>query len=241
VSNVALSNQGNPRLTHVSVVIRNVKILQTEHDLSSNDDFSDLIRMAHAGDKEALGELLAQYRLQLRASAERRLGMLLARRVDASDIIQQTLLEAHESFRRFAGQEKAELHAWLRTLLHCNISNAIRDHLYARKRSLNIEQSLDAPAHDSAANGHIHAVARDATPSMQASDIEQSLRLLDKLDQLSQDQRAAVQMRYIECRSIGEIATELNRSRTAAAGLVKRGLCRLRRLMTEESQAEPGP
>lgn len=195
--------------------------------------------MAHAGDTEALGELLGQFRLQLRNSAERRLGKLLARRVDASDIVQQTFLEAHESFHRFTGQERSELHLWLRRLLHCNISNAIRDHLYAQKRSLNVEQSLDAQAHDST-NGRIQAVAREATPSMLVSDIEESLRLLDNLDQLSDDQRMAVQMRYIERRSIGEIATELNRSRAAAAGLVKRGLSSLRRLMQDARPTEPG-
>lgn len=217
-----------------TVVIKGVET-GTELHLSSNDDFAELIREAHAGDKEALGELLAQYRLQLRTAAERRLGKLLTPRVDASDIIQQTFVEAHESFRNFAGQERSELHAWLRNLLHCNISNAIRDHLYAQKRSLNVERSLDASVRDSTVNRPIEAMAREVSPSMQASDIEQSLRLLDRLDQLPDDQRAAVQMRYIECRSIGEIGTELNRSRSAAAGLVKRGLQRLRSLMKDES------
>ena len=64
-----------------------------------------LLEQARQGDQEALGRLLEAQRAALHRLAERQLDGRIAVRVDASDISQQTFLEAHRSFRQFAGQD----------------------------------------------------------------------------------------------------------------------------------------
>ena len=199
---------------------------------TSDEQFRMLIRRAHEADREAVGELLEQYRDHLRVVAAGRMGSLLNRRLGVSDVVQQTLMEAHQNFRQFTGGEHSELRAWLGRILQCNIINAIRDHLYTQKRALALERPLN-----SVADGNGAAVpCRTSTPSLRASQIEESLRLLDQLDRLPADQAAAVRMRHMECRSIAEIADELNRSKTAAAGLVKRGMEKLRQQLRESDR-----
>jgi RNA polymerase sigma-70 factor (ECF subfamily) len=201
----------------------------------TDERFQTLIRQAHNADREAIGELLEQYRDHLRAVARRRLGSLLNQRMEVSDVVQQTLIEAHQNFRQIAGAEHCELQAWLRRILQCNIANAIRDHLYTKKRALKRERSIGVDSQGG--DGRAETIAgKTVTPSIEASRIEQSLLLLDQLDQLPADQAAAVRMRYMECRSITEIANELERSKTAAAGLVKRGMEKLREKMNHRAR-----
>jgi len=203
--------------------------------LSDQIDLRDLIENAHAGDRDALGRLLELYRQYLKTIARRRMGSMLNRRMDVSDIVQQTMVSAHEYFGNFAGSENEQLQAWLRRILQNNISSAIRDHLYTKKRALSLEISFDSsskstPSHS---NGKVPATSAPS-PSMQASQLEESLRLLDHLDKLPQDQAAAVRLRYLECRSINEISEQLDRSVPAAAGLVKRGIQNLRKAMNKK-------
>lgn len=201
-------------------------------ELSDGDpEFRTLIRQAHAGDREAVGALLERYRNYLGSVAQRRVGSLLNRRMGVSDLVQQTMIEAHQNFRLFAGEQQDELLGWLRRILHCNITNAIRDHLYTKKRTLALEQSLDSDPVNNQTLTKEAARSSIGTPSLQASQIEESLRLLDQLELLPSDQATAVRMRYLECRSILEIAAELNRTKSAAAGLVKRGMKKLRQQM----------
>lgn len=197
----------------------------------TDERFQTLIRRAHNADREAIGELLEQYRDHLRAVARRRLGSLLNQRMEISDVVQQTLIEAHHNFRQISGAQHRELQAWLRRILQCNIANAIRDHLYTKKRALTLERSTGVDSEGGAGRDAEMLPGKTVTPSVEASRIEQSLLLLDQLDRLPTDQAAAVRMRYLECRSISEIADELGRSKTAAAGLVKRGMEKLREKM----------
>ena len=161
---------------------------------------------------------------------------MLNPRIAVSDVVQQTLIEAHQSFQQIAGAKQGELQAWLRRILTCNITNAIRDHLYVKKRSLNRERSITQS--DSVLWRDGSLPGDNNTPSLEACRIEESLLLLEQLDKLPVDQSAAVRMRYLECRSIGEIAIELGRSKTAAAGLVKRGMEKLRNCMNDESPSK---
>ena len=203
--------------------------------MSDQPDLRDLIENANAGDRSSLGQLLEIYRQYLKTVARRRMGSMLNRRMDVSDIVQQTMVNAHQHFANFAGSDNAELQAWLRHILQCNVSTAIRDHLYTKKRALSLETSLDASSNSNSRvgkNGEL-PTARVPTPSMQASQLEESLRLLEHLDKLPPDQATAVRLRYLEYRSISEIAAHLDRSVTAAAGLVKRGIQNMRRTMNE--------
>src|SRR5215471_1127462 len=103
----------------------------------------ELLDQALQGDRDALGRLLEAQRTALRRMAERQLEGRIAVRVDASDIIQQTFLEAYRSFPQFAGRDMRELVAWLRCILDHKVAGAIRDHTLLQKRNLGRERSLD--------------------------------------------------------------------------------------------------
>ncbi len=196
---------------------------------------SDLLRRARQGDREALGRLLEQYRPDLQHLAERRLGGRVAVRVGASDIVQQTFLEAYRSFPQFLGAEEREWAAWLQVILEHNVAGAIRDHALLQKRTVRREQSLDQPARDDS-GGKQELPAAQSSPSRNARRLEDALRVARAVGALPEDQQEAVRLRYIEGWDLPRIARHMNRTREATAGLIKRGLQKLRRQMPQQEE-----
>jgi RNA polymerase sigma-70 factor (ECF subfamily) len=193
---------------------------------------SELLDRARAGDGEALGQLLELYRAALHQLAERQLDGQVAARVDASDMIQQTFLEAHRSFGQFLGREAGQWAAWLQAILEHNIAGAIRDHALLQKRSVRREQSLDQPrGGESGTKPGLDAGY--TTPREKAMRVEEAVRLARALDALPPDQREAVRLRHLEGWALADIARRLNRTPSATAGLIKRGMQTLRRRLHE--------
>lgn len=191
-----------------------------------------MIRLAKSGDTCVRGELLERYRAYLKLLAERAIGHRLERRADGSDVVQQAFLEACRDFDRFRGSTEAELSGWLHRILQRNLANLIRDQ-HAGRRDLSREQSLDAMA--GTATFVWHEPASTATsPSQKAIAGERALRLAEALEHLPDDQRTAVRLRHLEGHSLNEIASRLERSPAAAAGLIKRGLRTLRETFRHE-------
>jgi RNA polymerase sigma-70 factor (ECF subfamily) len=189
---------------------------------------SKLMDQARLGDPEALGRLLEEQRAGLHRLAERQLEGRIAIRVDASDILQQTFLEAYRCFPQFAGQDKRELVAWLRGILDHKVAGAIRDHALLQKRDVGRERSMD----DSRGGGPTLKQDLDAnltSPSQKAIRGEQAERLSEALATLPDDQREAVRLRHLEGWALADIALSLGRTPTATAGLIKRGMKSLRR------------
>ena len=185
------------------------------------------IARARSGDARALGELLERFREPLRHLSRRRIGAALARRLDASDVVQQTFLEAHQSIARFRGTSEAEFLAWLRHILEFNLADAARNHLATGKRAAGREASLD-DSRAGAAALHRRLASAQTSPSLRAIRLEQAAHFLESLNLLPDDQRQAVRLRHIEGWPLDEIAVRMGRSPEAAAGLLKRGLQALR-------------
>jgi RNA polymerase sigma-70 factor (ECF subfamily) len=189
---------------------------------------SKLLDQARRGDPEALGRLLEAQRAGLHRQAERQLEGRIAIRVDASDVLQQTFLEAYRCFPQFAGRDKRELVAWLRSILDHKVAGAIRDHALLQKRDVGRERSMD----DSRGGGPPLKQDLDAnltSPSQKAIRGEQAERLSEALAELPDDQREAVRLRHLEGWALADIALRLGRTPTATAGLIKRGMKALRR------------
>lgn len=193
-----------------------------------------LLEKARQGDQEALGRLLEAQRAALHRLAERQLDGRLAVRVDASDIIQQTFLEAHRSFRQFAGQDARQLAAWLEGILDHRIAGVIRDHALLQKRAVQRERSLD-DSHGGMASLKQKLDAGLSTPSQKAIRGEQEELLMQALSALPDDQRAAVRLRHLEGWALADIAQHLGRSPAATAGLIKRGMRALRRQLGQDN------
>jgi len=193
----------------------------------------ELFASAQRGDTAALGQLMETYRDQLRQLAQHQLDSQVRVRADASDIVQGTFLEAQRDFEQFRGESVAQLLAWLRQILNHNVSNTIQQHVFAQKRSIDRERSLD----DSKQFGpgrRPQPASDESTPSHRAIRSEEAARLEKAIESLPNDQREAVRLRHIEGRSLQEIAEHFDRSIVAVSGLIKRGLRGLQSEFAEE-------
>jgi RNA polymerase sigma-70 factor (ECF subfamily) len=166
--------------------------------------------------------------LLARAQLDRR----LQAKLDPSDIVQQSILEAHACAAQFRGTTSGEQAAWLRQILARNLANAVRD-LGRQKRDARREQSLEQQVENSSARLEGLLAADQSSPSHQADRGEQLLRLAGALAALPEGQREAVELRHLHGWSLADIAAHLNRSAAAVAGLLHRGLVQLRTLLEE--------
>jgi RNA polymerase sigma-70 factor (ECF subfamily) len=170
---------------------------------------------------------LERFRSYLRLLARIRFPAMLQAKIDPSDLIQQTLLNAHRAADQFQGQTLAEQMAWLRRIFANTLANAVRD--YTREvRDVRMEQSLQATLDESSAR--IEAwLAADHTPPVEVVQRnEQLLFLADHLAELPELQREVLLLRYCEGWSLGAIAEHLGRTRPSIASLLRRGLTELK-------------
>jgi RNA polymerase sigma-70 factor (ECF subfamily) len=173
-----------------------------------------------------------RFRSYLRLLARMQLDQRLRGKLDPSDIVQQTLLQAHRAIGEFRGKSDAEMAVWLRQILARNLSHAVRD--FGRdKRNVDRERSLQDAVDASSARIEAWLAAEQSSPSQLAQRNEQVLALCNALEQLPDAQREAVQLHYWQGCTLTEIAERLDRTPAAAAGLLKRGMRKLRELMEE--------
>src|SRR4029077_5371329 len=184
--------------------------------------------MAHPN--EAIDDDLERFRAYLRLLARLHLDRRLQGKLDPSDVVQQTLLEAYRSAHKLAGRSDAEKAAWLRQALAHQMTHAVRD-LGRDKRNVARERSLDAALAESSAHLQKWLAAEQSPPSDQATRQELSIRLAAELEALPEEQREAVVLHYWQGMTLPEIAVSLDRSPAAVAGLLQRGLRALRRRM----------
>jgi len=175
---------------------------------------------------------LNQFRGYLRLLAEIELGRRLRAKVDPSDIVQQSLLEAHKDRAALKGQTEPEVIGWLRTILARNLLNTARD-FGAKKRDIRRERALADRLEQSSQCLEKFLAIDQTSPSQQVIRNEQAEKLAAALAQLPDDQRTAVIQKHFHGESLAAIAAEMDRSTLAVAGLLKRGLKKLRTLMEE--------
>jgi RNA polymerase sigma-70 factor (ECF subfamily) len=179
---------------------------------------------------EDLGRRLERCRPYLRLLVRLQLGPRLQGKVDPSDVVQQTLLEAYRKRQQFRGGSQEEWLAWLRQSLAHNLADSLRAFGQA-KRDVACERSLDAVlAHSSLRLGQ-WLVDGGPSPSQEAERHERALLLAEALASLPEAQREALLLRYWEDCPLVQIARRLGRTPGATAGLLKRGLQRLRSLL----------
>jgi RNA polymerase sigma-70 factor (ECF subfamily) len=174
---------------------------------------------------------LEKYRDVLRLMARVQLDPRIQARVDPSDIVQETLLNAHAHRDQFRGTTERERVAWLRAILANHLAGAVRK--YSRQH-VALERSLQNGLEESSARLEAWLAADGSSPSEQATRQEQLVRLAAALAQLPDDQRTAVEMRHLQGYGVSAIGEIMGRSRSAVAGLLRRGLVKLRELMPDE-------
>src|SRR6516225_2525174 len=107
-------------------------------------DAAQWLDLARAGSPEALGQVLETFRGYLLLIADREMDPELRAKGGASDLVQETFLEAQRDFARFHGTRAEELRAWLRRLLLNNVANFTRQYRERAKRQVGREIPLEA-------------------------------------------------------------------------------------------------
>jgi RNA polymerase sigma-70 factor (ECF subfamily) len=176
---------------------------------------------------EAHGQALGKFREYLRLLARLHLDPRLRGKLDPSDVVQQTLLEAYEKREQFRGATGGEWLAWLRQALAHNLADAVRAFGQA-KRDVARERPLEAAVEASSRRLEAWLAADQSSPSQQAVRHEQVVLLAEALAALPEDNREALVLHYCEDLPLAEVAAQLGRTPAAVAGLLKRGLKQLR-------------
>jgi RNA polymerase sigma-70 factor (ECF subfamily) len=158
-------------------------------------------------------------------------------KLDVSGIVQQTLLEAHKAMAELANLDEQRQTAWLRQALANNLTDELR-RLSAQKRDVRMEQSLDASLDHSLARLGSLLPTDQSSPSLRAHKNEQLLRLAEALNALPEAQREAIELHHLLGLSLAEVAERLNSSKPSVAGLLHRGLKKLRESLAQ-TEAEP--
>ena len=181
---------------------------------------------------------LEAYRDYLRLLVRVQLSPRLQAKLDASDVVQQAILQAHEKREQFRGRSEAEWLGWLRAILANALAAAVR-RFAAQARDLGRERSLEAELERSSSRLECLLAADQTSPSDRAAHGEQLLRLARALAGLPADQRQAVELHYLRGLPVAESAALMGRTRPAVVGLLFRGLKKLRDLLREQGEGQP--
>jgi RNA polymerase sigma-70 factor (ECF subfamily) len=191
-------------------------------------------RLGHAG---ALGALLDLYRNYLNLLARTQIDLHLHNRVDSSDVVQETLLDACRDFDRFRGGTEAELLSWLRHILVCNLAAMVQKHVAAHKRDVRRQVSLEsrrAELDRSSAKVESCLIGNLSSPSERAQRRERAAILADQLAKLPHDYHEVIVLRNLESLSFDEVALRMGRTPGAVRVLWVRALDQLRQLLKRE-------
>jgi RNA polymerase sigma-70 factor (ECF subfamily) len=178
-------------------------------------------------------ERLEGYRHYLTVLARMQIGARHRRKLDASEIVNITLFAAHQKRDQFRGGNDAELAVWLRQILANNLADALRG-LHRERRDVDREQSLEAALDQSDARLGDWLIAIQSSVGAKAVRSEQHMRLAWALCELPEDQREAVELHHLHGLPISELARVMGRTSPSVAGLLRRGLKRLRELLEEQ-------
>lgn len=195
-------------------------------------DAERLLTAAQAGSKEALAQLLEACQSYLLFIASQELDPALRAKGGASDLVQETMLDAYKDFARFQGGQE-ELLAWLRQLLRNNLVNFARRYRDTGKRRISVEVPLEGDG--SSAPGVQTLIGSSSTPSAKAMANEQVQAIEKALECLPEDYRQVILLRYREELAFEEIGRVMARSANAVEKLWLRAIERLRQELEKPS------
>jgi RNA polymerase sigma-70 factor (ECF subfamily) len=199
---------------------------------TSADQWETRIAEAQNGDREALGEIFQRLRAYLRARAHEQLDGPLQVKVSPSDVVQETLLEAHRGFATFRGDTRGELVVWVQGILNHRVQTAYRRYRGTTKRDIGRETGLHALSESKqpAEIAMIHS-----SPSGHAIANEEQLRLEAALRQLSVRHEQVIRLRNELKLSFAEVATALGCTEDAAQKLWSRAVKQLSRKLNSDA------
>ena len=201
------------------------------------DEVEKLLGAANAGETGATDELLERHRDVLRQIASARMDRALSRRVDASDIVQDVMIDASQRLQEYLKNPKLPFRLWLRQMVLDRIIDTHRRHRVAARRSLDREQPLTRAGAGDPSSIQLVDQVRDQqlTPAAAVIRHELQRRFLDALDQMAPEDREILLLRHVEQVSSTEAAEILGISTSAAGMRLLRALRRLRELLGSDA------
>lgn len=203
----------------------------------TREETDRLLADARRGDVD---ELLARFREPLRRVIDLRLDPVLARRVDASDIVQDVLIEANQRLTAYLKSPDMPFHLWLRHLAKDRIIDTHRRHRTAQRRSIDREQPINRPAWADESENSLVAQLIDAekTPASEAIQGELARRLAGALNELSEDDREIILLRHHEQLANQDVAKLLALTEAATSMRYLRALRRLRGVLLPDQSSD---
>ncbi|MEM7474067.1 MAG: sigma-70 family RNA polymerase sigma factor [Planctomycetota bacterium] len=176
------------------------------------------------------------FRSYLHVLAETQMHNRLKSKVDASDIVQQTMLQAYQAKQQFRGSSDAEKAGWLRTILGNVLCGLARD-FSRQRRDVAREQSIQAVEQSSLQLANLLS-ADGSSPSAAMHRHERAAELAQAMLKLTNEQRQAIILKYWHSSTLAEIGQHLEKTPEAVAGLIFRGMQKLKGEFQEDSEQE---
>jgi RNA polymerase sigma-70 factor (ECF subfamily) len=167
-----------------------------------------------------------------------RLDRRLRGRVDASDVIQEACLEAHERLPEYLARPTMPLHLWLRFLVGQRLCLVHRQHLGTAMRDAGREHAWAGSTADGLVD---HLVAAGPSPSEDAVRAEARAYLAAALDRMDPTDREVLVLRHFEQLANGEVAQLLGIETSAASKRYLRALGRLQEALAARPDLFQGP
>ena len=206
----------------------------------NSDETQSLLDRAKNGDQAAFEALFRRHREKLLRAIALRMDRRVATRVDASDVLQETYLEAFRRLPRYLQEQPMPLYLWLCWLAREKVLALHRRHLGAEKRAVTHEAPL-LPADSSATFVSAVIAGREPSPSQALAKAELAERLRLALGQLDDEERDLILWRHFEQLSARDMAQLLGISEAAAGKRYLRAVERLRTILLGLGVSGPGP
>lgn len=198
----------------------------------NTDKTEELLADARLGNDGAINRLMDRHRQALERMVRLRLDQKIRRRIDASDVVQDVLVEANRRLQDYLANPAMPFHLWLRHIAQDRIVDAHRRHRGSAKRSVDREQAPRlAGEHHSTIQLIAHLCDRELTPAAAATQAEMALRVESAVAQLSEPDCEIIMMRHYEQLSNQEVALVLGLTEPAASMRYLRAIRRLRALL----------
>ena len=196
----------------------------------NEDERAEQVELAAAGDQDALQRLLVHYHDLLRLTIDREIDGKFQPHLDPDDVLQAAYVAAVKTVAGCTFDGPGGFYKWLERIARNELSDCRRA-LKRRKRDISREVCpLPGPT-DSYPTLVSRLTAPQTTPSRQLSKQEAVAAVMSSLARLPDDQRRVVTMRFLEGRSVADIAAVLGKTENAVHVNCHRGLDNLRRLM----------
>lgn len=201
--------------------------------VTSDDDAAELLERLRRGDRVAVGQLFAQHRDRLKRMVQLRLDRRIQSRVDASDVLQETLLDASKKLDEYLADPQLPFFFWLRALAGLKLNELHRRHLGTQLRDADREVSIYRGALPEANSVSLAAqlLGKFTSPSQSALKAERRIKLQESLNCMDAMDREILALRHFEQLTNAETAIVLNLSESGATARHLRALKRLRTLL----------